>query len=651
MGAAASFYSPAGVASDSSGNIYVADQVNQTIRVITPAGLVTTLAGTPGVVGSTNGTGSAALFNSPNQVAVDGSGNLYVADTGNQVIRMITPGGVVSTYAGRMGVSGSADSPGARFNTPTGVAVYQPVVPGPVTLFVADTGNDTIRKIDPLGNVTTFAGTAGVTGAVDAAGAAARFYLPASLTVDSATGTIYVADSFNNTIRRISSAGVVSTLVGAAGVYGSADGTGTSATFADPTAVSLDAVAANLYVADRLNQTIRQVTIATRTVTTLAGSVGTIGWADGTGSAASFANPIGLANDPSGNVYVADSSNNMIRRITTPGGVVSTFAGSIGGRGYQDGTGGAARFNNPQFVATDAAGNTYAVDHNTNVVRQISASGVVTTIAGTAGRAGFRDSPGALFNAPYGVAVDSTGNVYVADTSNNAIRKITMPAGTVTTLAGGNFGSADGTGSAAAFESPTGLAADTAGNLYVADFGNNEIRMVTPAGVVTTIAGKAGHAGSADGTGAAARFWGPRGIAADAVGNLYIADRNNHTIRLITSGGVVTTLAGSPGSAGFRDGSGGTARFNWPIGPAVDASGNVYVADYNNHAIRMITSGGAVTTVVGAPPGAPLSFSVALGPLPGSLDGPASVAVAPGLPLRLIIAEAVENSILVATFP
>ena len=163
-GTSATFYTPTNVTSDSAGNIYVADQTNQTIRVITPAGVVSTLAGTPGVVGSTNGTGAAALFNGPNELAVDASGNVYVADTGNDTIREITPGGVVTTYAGTAGVSGSRNSPGALFNAPRGVAVYQPSIPGPVTLFVADTGNNTIRMIDSSGNVTTFAGTAGVQG-------------------------------------------------------------------------------------------------------------------------------------------------------------------------------------------------------------------------------------------------------------------------------------------------------------------------------------------------------------------------------------------------------------------------------------------------------------------------------------------------------
>jgi sugar lactone lactonase YvrE len=199
--------------------------------------------------------------------------------------------------------------------------------------------------------------------------------------------------------------------------------------------------------------------------------------------------------------------------------------------------------------------------------------------------------------------------------------------------------------------SPCRPECDTAGNVYVADYGNNTIRRVTPAGVVSTFAGTAGVAGSADCTGAAAQFWGPRGVATDSLGNVYVADHNNGTIRMITASSVVTTLAGTAGSIGFRDGTGAAAQFNFPNGPAVDASGNVYVADYNNHAIRKITPAGAVSTIVGAPPGAPLSYSVILGALPGSLDGPTSVAIMPGATLQLVLSELNENSILLATLP
>src|SRR6266446_2589763 len=222
--------------------------------------------------------------------------------------------------------------------------------------------------------------------------------------------------------------------------------------------------------------------------------------------------------------------------------------------------------------------------------------------AGLATGRGSADGTGsaARFNESEGVAVDGAGNVYVADSNNDTIRKIT-PAGVVTTLAGraGQVGSADGTGTNALFNYPTGVAVDGAGNVFVADQGNHTIRQITPAGVVTTLAGSAGQSGSADGHGSNARFNQPFGVAVDSGGNVYVADLQNQTIRKITSSGTVTTLAGSAGQTGSVDGTGSAARFNGPAGVAVDGATNVYVADFYNFTIRKITPAGAVTTLAG----------------------------------------------------
>ncbi len=217
--------------------------------------------------------------------------------------------------------------------------------------------------------------------------------------------------------------------------------------------------------------------------------------------------------------------------------------------------------------------------------------GAVTTLAGTAGSSGSADGTGAAarFTNPTGVAVDAAGTLYVADQSNNTIRRITQ-AGVVTTLAGlaGSPGSANGTGAAARFNAPSGVAVDAAGTLYVADQGNHTIRRISAAGVVTTLAGSAGSPGSANGTGAAARFYAPYNVAVDAAGTLYVAEFNNNTVRRVTAAGVTTTLAGTAGSPGSADGTGAAARFNAPTGVAVDAAGAVYVADYSSHTIRVI---------------------------------------------------------------
>ena len=329
-------------------------------------------------------------------------------------------------------------------------------------------------------------------------------------------------------------------------------------------------------------------------VSTLAGTADYRGSADGTGAAARFYYPTGVAVDGSGNVYVTDTGNYTVRKVT-PAGVVSTLAGTAGSSGSADGTSGAARFRLPQGVAVDGSGNVYVADADNHTLRKITPGGVVSTLAGMAGVSGSADGTGAAarFYHPGGVAVDGSGTVYVADTYNHTIRKVT-PAGAVSTLVGtaGISGSTDGMGGAALFDIPMGVAVDGNGNVYVADAYNNTIRKVTPAGVVSTLAGMADISGSADGTGASARFYQPSGVAVDGSGNVYVADTNNYTIRKVTAGGVVSTLAGTARRAGSADGAGAAARFAFPAGVAVDARGNVYVADWANYTIRKVTPPG-----------------------------------------------------------
>ena len=279
--------------------------------------------------------------------------------------------------------------------------------------------------------------------------------------------------------------------------------------------------------------------------------------------------------DPMGNVYVADTLNHVIRKITSDG-VATTLAGLAGSQGGADGTGSSARFSFPAGIAADAAGNLYVADTGNHTIRKITSAGLVSTRA-------------AGFSTPRGVAVDGGGNVYVADTNNHTIYKIT-PAG-VGAFAGFPHisGSSDGTGTAARFNAPSGVGTDSAGNIYVADSGNHTIRKITPGAEVTTLAGLAGISGSSDGTGSSARFRGPRGVTVDDAGNLFVADSENHTIRKITPAGSVTTLAGLPGSGGAYDGTGSAARFYSPAGVAVDSDGTVYVADSGNHTIRVGT--------------------------------------------------------------
>ena len=657
-GGAARFYNPFGIATDSSGNAYIADQSNHLIRRVTPTGVVTTLAGSPGAASFVDGTGTAARFNTPTDLTVyeptPGDVRLYIADSGNNRIRqLVVATGAVTTLAGS--VAGSADGSGssAHFRSPSGITLSGG------QLFVADTNNQTLRLVTLAGVVTTWAGSAQQSGSTDGNGSSARFNGPLGLAADVA-GTLYVADCSNNIIRSVSSTQDVTTLAGTPGVSGNVDGAPSAARFRCPSGLVVDGNGSNLYVADSNNRTVRRIPLPSGNVSTYAGTPGAGGTAgadgaiDGPVGTARFGQPYGLALDPLGNLLLTDATNSEIRQIDLSNDVVATLAGSIGGRGYADGTGTSARFNDPHNVALDADGNLYVSDHGNVVIRKITPGGVVSTLAGNPGVAGSANGTGsaARFGGPRGLSVDSAGNIFVADAANNTIRRIT-PQGVVTTLAGSPIASGfvDGTGAAARFSNPVGVVVDGNGNVYVSDYNNNAIRKITPAGVVTTLAGGGPSLpGTTDGTGTAARFRGPRGVAIDGMGNVIVADRDNGTIRLVTPGGDVSTLAGLGGNSGYADGTGSSARFNWPNTPAVDAAGNIYVPDANNSAIRKITPLGVVTTVVGHPPPGALR-TVVLGALPGGLNGPSGVVVIPGTPIRLIIAESAENALLIATLP
>lgn len=327
----------------------------------------------------------------------------------------------------------------------------------------------------------------------------------------------------------------------------------------------------------------------TPTYDVLAGAAGVAGSANATGGSARFNSPSAIAVDRDGIRCVADTGNHVIRRITTFA-QVSTLAGTAGQQGSTDAVGSAARFRSPAGIAADSAGNTYVADTGNHVIRKITGDGTVTTLAGTAGSPGSANGTGsaARFNTPTGLAVDSAGDIYVCDTGNHLIRKVSS-SGVVTTVAGsaGSAGSTDGAAADARFNAPRGIAAGSAGILYVADTGNHAIRRIGTDGAVTTLAGSGGTSGTADGTAAAARFNGPRGITVDAAGVLHVADTANHSIRRVTGAGVVTTVAGLSGTPGSTVGNGSTARFNNPGGIVSTPDGiNVYVTDTANHIIR-----------------------------------------------------------------
>jgi len=657
--------SPTAVAEDAAGNLYIADN-NSVIWKVTAGsgGAPVAWAGRYGHSGSTDGAGGDARFNSPQGIAVDLAGNVYVSDSGNNTIRLITPAGVVTTVAGLASSAGFVDASGttARFNDPLGLTLDSQT-----NIYVADRYNYAIRKIAPSGMVTTLS-TGFSDGGWDGGGGPG----PGAVAVDS-LGNVYVADTGGQSVRVIAPGGSVSQFAGPTSTVGGyADGVGQYASLDNPLGITLDA-SGNLYVSDARDSTIRRIDPA-RKMTTLGGlNTAYPRLVDGVGSGALFHAPLGLTMDHLGNLYVADFDNGAIRlgtlgAPTGPPQITSQPVSQTGQATYTTitfgvGVYGAAPFTyqwyfngspiagatgsnyilspvqlvnagtysvtvanangsvnstnatltvNPAYtwstlfsglnppamptaVAEDAAGNLYIADNN-SVIWKVAAGagGAPVAWAGRYGHSGSTDGTGgdARFNSPQGIAVDNAGNVYVADSGNNTIRRIT-PAGAVTTLAGvaGTAAFFDGPGSAALFNDPLGLTVDSQANVYVADRYNGAIRKLAPSGAVTTVAGS---------------FNSPAGVAVDAGGSLYVVELGNADIQEISPGGSVRLLAGpTPPQGGYTDGVGQYAGFDNPFGITLDASGYVYVSDPRDSTIRRLDPARNVTTLGGSPPAYP----------------------------------------------
>jgi len=623
-GAAARLNNPTGIVMAASGNAYFCDSYNQVIRMITPGGVVSTIAGTPMVSGSSGGSGKQAKFNSPSGLALDGAGNLYVADRYNHVIRKVTPAGVVTTLAGSAGNYGSTDGVGgvARFYYPKSLALSNNG-----TLYVTDSSYAVraIRLADR--SVSTFAGSSSTSGYLDAAGTAGRFGTMQGV-VALADGSLRVADMGNHCIRAIATNGTVTTVAGLAGTSGTADGTGGpggTARFSQPSAAGVDSLG-NLLVAD--SGTIRRVD-SSGTVTTISGLTGVYGDTNGGPAMATYRSPASIACAADASLWIADTSNYQIRRLAADG-QVSTLAGnSTQSLGSEDGQGENARFNQPDGIALDPTGNLYVSDRANNTVRKITPDGTVTTLAGLASQAGHVDDTGsaARFNYPRGLCVDPQGNVIVSELTGNDIRKIT-PAGVVTTLAslsnavdvvlnnngnyfaaamgtniyritpGGSVTTAAGTLGGYDYESdplmnnlssPIGLAANGTGKVFFIGYSTSCLKVLNPGVSVRQICG--GSSGYADGWGVGLLNL-PVGVSADADGNCFVADSNNNCIRKVTRQGLASTIGGTVGMSGNGVGVGNAAKFNNPTSLVVAPDGTIYVANkLSNNIVKGVLTG------------------------------------------------------------
>ena len=618
--------SPQGVAFDPAGNLYIADSLNNRVRMVTPQGIISTFAGNglsspDSVPGSFNDGGPATqgLLKRPQGVATDGAGNVYIADTGDNLIREVTNAtGLISSIAGDgypsyYGEDGPAVN--SELHTPSDVAVDSSD-----NVWIADTVNEYIREVvastgyihHMVGNNGTpnpGPGTEGYTGD-GAAAQLATLYSPVGVALDS-TGNLYIVEQGDSRIREVNNgtstvtfpgtnikvqAGWIETVVGTDIVGFNASNTTANATPLNyPTSVTLDP-SGNMFVADTLNLRLRKV--ANNSISTVAGNgLFSYGGDGGAAAGAQLNAPKGVAADPAGNLYIADTGNNAIRKVASNGSI-STVAGSgiAGGGAAGNGTN---QFSGPQGLAADSSGNIYIADSQNARVVKLTSGGAQTTVAGS-GTQGYGGdgaaATSAQLNTPTAVAVDSSGNLYIADFGNNRIRKVSA-SGTISTIAGnGNSGySGDGgLATRALINLAQGVAVDGAGNVYIADTGNNAIRQVTPAGIIHTIA----------------PIVNPVGITTDSLGNLYVSDGGSLVYEIYPFSNPIVVTIGGNGSSGYTgDGGLGTsAQLNGPTGVAVDANGNVYVADTNNNAMRELQfsgSGATVSALVSAASGLP----------------------------------------------
>jgi sugar lactone lactonase YvrE len=588
---------PEAVTPDGTGGFYLTSSQNQVYRVSSD-GILTVIAGT-GAPGVTNdGVAAAeARLNYVHGIAADSIGNVVFADTNNGKVRKITLAGALTTVAGTGGWGSGGDGGpalSARLAGPRGLALD-----ATGNLYIADTGNNEIRMVTPDGIMTTVAGN-GTQGFSGDGGPAisAQLNYPVAVAVDG-SGNLFVADRQNNRIRMVNSNGVISTVTGSAPGFSGDGGPAVSALISDPRGVGVD-VAGNVFIADSGNNRIRMVNAA-GIITTVAGSTPGFSGDGGLATSAQLALPVDVAVDGAGNIFIADRGNYRIRRIN-PSGVIT----SVAGKTDDGGSASSSQLNYPNVVAADGAGNVFIADTDSQRVRKVATSEVITTVAGN-GTVGFSGdggpAPFAQLNYPAGIAVDRNGNVFIADTRNNRIREV-VPGGIIATIAGNGkpgFAGDGGSASDAQLNAPSAVAVDQTGNVFISDTSNQRVRKIDFSGVITTVAGTGDRGFGGDGGPAtSAQLTNPAGIAIDGAGNIFIADAGNNRIRVVASGGGINTFAGD-GMYGFG-GDGGpavAAHLAYPNGVALDGAGNLLIADTDNQRIRAVTADGLIRTVAG----------------------------------------------------
>ncbi len=639
---------PDGIAVDAAGNVYVSDLAANVVRLIAANGTVSTYAG-QGTAGYTGDGGAAAQaqLSAPMGLALDAAGNLYIADSGNNAVRKVAKGGVITTFAGNGSAGFSGDGAAANLgalNQPEGVAA------DPAGLvYIADTFNNRVRVVALGGIIQTAAGT-GVSSFEGDGGAPATagFFLPTDVATDGA-GNLYIADYGNSRIRLVTQ-GKIQTIVGGTGGQTIInEAVATTIRLNGPTGVAVDG-SGDVFVAEGSIGTGTGLAVGDFRVWAINGA-GVVSTAAGNGiesysgdngaaTAAQLNIPSAMTLDTAGNLYIADTANNRVRKIT-PAGTITTAAGT-GAAGYSGdgGPGPQAQLNAPTGLTADTDGNVYIADSKNNRIRKLLPDGTLLSIAGNGNASYFGDggpANAASMHAPQGIYFASGERIYIADSGNQRIREL-LPDGTITTVAGNGGRGPNGDGGpalTAQLNTPTGVTLDAAGNIYIADQGNNRVRVVTPDGKISTFAGAAAFGLGDGGPATSALLSAPTAVAADSAGNVYVSDTGHNRVREI-SGGTITTLAGTGACCYSGDGGpAGAATLNGPSGLLVDAAGRVLVADSENNALRLIQpaatgAGPAISSIANA--ASNQTGAIAPGEIVvifGSGLGPAQLAPAP----------------------
>jgi uncharacterized protein (TIGR03437 family) len=597
-----------GLAVDRSGNVYLSDTDNHRIRKVTPQGVISTLAGT-GAAGYNGDGGPAAKaqLNLPYGLAIDGIGNVYASDLGNNRVRRISPDGTITTVAGT-GSKGSTGDGGPALNaqllTPRNLALD-----ASGNLYISEFEGQRVREVGREGVIRTVAGT-GVAGFRGDGGqaTAAQLAYPGGLAIDTA-GALYIADSQNQRVRKVSATGIIATVLGGSAATG----------LLTPTAVAVDA-SGTIYVGDQ-SRIVRAYT-AVGLWRNFAGT-GIPGYTGDGGPAAvaQITATNDLAADITGNILIADGVR--ARRVDAKG-IIATVAGDGYLRAIGDGgPATAAHLFRPTAVSLDASGNLFIADAGAERLRVVTARGQIGTLAGT-GVAGYSGDGGPAFtaqlNLPMGVTTDPFGGVFLADTNNHRIRALGRDGGIQTTVGTGfpGVGQEGLPGVQTLLHAPQAVCTDRAGVLYVVDTGNHRVLRATAGTLLITAAGNGSPGAAGDGGPARlAQLNSPTSCALNTAGTLFIADTGNHAIRVVTPDGNITTEAGAR-TAGFSgdEGPAVSATLNAPAGVAADDNGALYIADTGNNRIRLVNAHGLIHTIAGNDPAAPLD-----GPRGLVLDG------------------------------